>query len=180
MDDSGNKRDLLRLNTPEQDERYRALGRELLDLLPSAVTPRLMQVAIGDWRPEPRWCSTNAQVWVDNNEGWSRVRGFTYASMGDLYPFIQFSAHNVVRSPAGELIDITPDWATDDSLFLAHRGANEEHDEILRLGGALTVPLTASATDAELILEVAGRLQFWVDKAKQMKESLDRGEPLRS
>ena len=66
---------------------------------------------IGDqtpgWSPESGRCHENARRWVEANptyavvHGWLNARGETFDNR------LRFHSHSVVRSPGGELLDIT-------------------------------------------------------------------------
>ena len=70
-------------------------------------------------------CHMNADAWVAANPNYQTVRGWVKcASFGDLGA--RLTAHSVVRTPEGKLLDITP--LADESLrggmhFIEHEGS---------------------------------------------------------
>jgi len=100
-----------------------------------AVRVPFEKVAADGWLPQVAQCHENADVWVRANPGSSVVRGWvTYVSFGDAG--FGLTAHSVVRSASGLLIDITP--LCDESLrqgmrFIEHDGDAASYDELKKV-----------------------------------------------
>lgn len=73
-----------------------------------SVDVRFMPDAfIGDWKPKVGDCHANVDYWVRHHPDYAPVRGWLcYASFGP--DSRGYTAHSVLRTPAGELVDITP------------------------------------------------------------------------
>lgn len=60
-----------------------------------------------DWRPEPGRCHDNARRWVGANPTFKVVHGWLNAKGETSENRLRFHSHSVVRSPSGELLDVT-------------------------------------------------------------------------
>ena len=86
-----------------------------------------------DWSPEGSECHKNAKAWVACHSGYSVVHGWLHIA-GQLGHGASFEAHSVVRSPDGELRDVTKPRGAQ-HLFLRHLGPADEYEEKSRPGG---------------------------------------------
>lgn len=81
---------------------------------------------IGHWRPKVADCHANVDYWVYHCDGYAAVRGWlAYADFG--LNMSGYTAHSVLRSPDGELVDITPvqDCNFVQRRFIPHQGDEE-------------------------------------------------------
>jgi hypothetical protein len=70
--------------------------------------------------PKPNDCHVNVDRWVAENPEHSAARGWVIdGGMGEHYNFV---AHSAVRTPSGELIDIT---CPKSLVLISHRGTPE-------------------------------------------------------
>jgi hypothetical protein len=95
--------------------------------LSQGVQVPFVDVTLDGWTPHIAGCHDNVDTWVKNHPGCSAVRGWvihmSFGPWGD-----GLTAHSVVRTRDGTLIDITPvaEGALRGGLFVEHEG-----DEVL-------------------------------------------------
>lgn len=113
----------------------------------ASLVPFRPYAGFDGWEPQVRQCHANVDHWVRHHPGHTAVRGWlAWASYGSNQ--IGYTAHSVVRSPDGEMFDITPTldpacWRGglithlgDDESFLAMRTLNLE----IRCQGSCPAP----------------------------------------
>ena len=83
----------------------------------------------GDWAPEPNMCHHNVSMWCELRPEYQPVRGWLYFDLPGL-SYVKFVAHSAVRTPEGELFDITPSYASQDYPFI---GCGLSEDEYIQL-----------------------------------------------
>jgi hypothetical protein len=83
-------------------------ARSLLSRLSEALRIQRRAVEVGDWAPTPNDCHGNAEEWVRMNQGWMVVHGWLVADHRSSHDYVDLLPHSMVRSPSGELVDITP------------------------------------------------------------------------
>lgn len=100
------------------------LGDRLLELLSEerAVIAKPMADVFPNWTPHPAECHDNADAWLARRPADEVVRGWMYQRMdrlpeGDVHVFV---AHSVIRTAAGELIDVTLPRLAPAGRFLRH------------------------------------------------------------
>lgn len=88
----------------------------------------------GDWQPQPNQCHENVTIWCLHNITHEPVRGWLYFSLpGTLH--VRFVAHSAVRTPEGQLFDITPSNAGQDYPFITGELTEDEYAELVETGG---------------------------------------------
>jgi hypothetical protein len=90
------------------DEPLTVYARSLLLRLSEALPIPRRAVEVNDWTPTPNDCHGNAEEWVRMNQGWMNVHGWLVADLRSSHDYVDLLPHSVVRSPSGELVDITP------------------------------------------------------------------------
>ncbi|CAJ6621418.1 Uncharacterised protein [Burkholderia pseudomallei] len=100
------------------------LGGRLLDMLRAAraETATPMANLLPDWMPNRAACHDNADAWVARHPADAVVRGWLYQRLdplpeGDQHIFV---AHSVIRTGAGDLIDVTLSENQPTGRFLSH------------------------------------------------------------
>ena len=78
--------------------RRRHTGIRVRDARPNSI----------DWQPDPNDCHNNVTVFCRQNPGFTPVRGWLYFDFRGQEVFVKFLAHSVVKTPEGNLVDITP------------------------------------------------------------------------
>jgi len=110
------------------DARQYALS--LRDRVGDAVVTGRAVIEGGDWQPRQNMCHHNATEWCELKPEFTPVRGWLYFDLPGL-PNVRFVAHSVIRTPSGELSDITPHNATQDYPFLASGLTEEEFAHVV-------------------------------------------------
>ena len=91
--------------------------------LAQGVEVPFVEVALDGWTPRIAGCHENVDAWVEAYPDFAAVRGWViHMSFGPLGNGL--TAHSVVRTPNGALIDITPIkmGAPRGGLFVEHEG----------------------------------------------------------
>jgi hypothetical protein len=88
------------------------------------------------WTPTPNDCHDNAEKWVQLNQGWSVVHGWLVFDLRVSHGYVDLLPHSIVRSPSGELVDVTPlapqaPKAVGVFPFLSHLGAAKEFQHLV-------------------------------------------------
>ena len=86
-----------------------------------------------DWKPTPKFCHANVDVWVLRSPEYATVRGWVVFNQS--HPLIpqsrfRFVAHSVIEASDGRFLDITPSLASQPYPFIRHSGSTEEFDEL--------------------------------------------------
>lgn len=102
--------------------------------LPDAVMLKRVEICIGSWQPEENECHANASQIHLHDSSYTPVRGWLYFDFGGLLDRVQFLAHSAVRTPEGELWDITPSQASQEYPFLAAEESEEEFAAMIEGG----------------------------------------------
>lgn len=105
-------------------------AKDLYSRTGSAALLNRAIVHIGDWKPKANMCHHNVTFWCENRHGYEPVRGWLYFDLPG-FPFVKFVAHSAVRTPEGELFDITPSSATQDYPFIESRLSESEYAELV-------------------------------------------------
>ena len=84
----------------------------------------------GDWVPQPNMCHHNVSIWCEHNPEYQPVRGWLYFALPGV-SYSKFVAHSAVRTPYGELFDITPSSATQDYPFIAGDLSEDEYAQLV-------------------------------------------------
>ncbi len=99
---------------------------ELYNRSADALVCGRAEIVGGAWQPLARNCHDNVNLWCDSNEGYEPVRGWLYFDLVGTMDRVMFVQHSVVRTPEGDLVDITPSNAGQDYPFIP---ATEIDDE---------------------------------------------------
>jgi hypothetical protein len=94
-------------------------------------------------------CHNNVDRWVQEHPKHTAVRGWFVNDINEptngWFPFCYFIAHSVVKDSTGQLIDITPNRASQPYPFIQHDGPETEFIAIVQAGHTqLTVTITPS------------------------------------
>ena len=113
--------------TPGIDKYFAELYLRLKEAKPVPV----ISVAIGDWRPVPRFCHENVDRYTEHQPGRSAVRGWVIGGTDGCEGYL-LVAHSVVEED-NKLYDITPqDGEPSGPLsprwFIRHPGTKETFD----------------------------------------------------
>jgi hypothetical protein len=88
------------------------------------------------WKPQPKYCHANVDVWVRRSPQYQAIRGwvifedFATNPVFRRNPFVRFLAHSIIRAPDGKLLDITPNDLSQPYPFMTHPGTIEEFDKL--------------------------------------------------
>ncbi len=86
---------------------------------------------VGEWKAEAHFCHANTIEWCKRSPGDTRVPGWLYFDLLDMFGHVRFAAHSVVRTQAGELIDITPSELTRPYPFLPAEEDHSQYDVVI-------------------------------------------------
>lgn len=119
----------------------------LFDRVGEAVVAGRAVIEGGDWQPKHNMCHHNATDWCELKPEFTPVRGWLYFDLPGL-PHVKFVAHSIVRTPGGDLVDITPSDATQDYPFLVSGLSDNEYAHVVEeLGfGELHAPKADTST----------------------------------
>lgn len=112
-----------------------AYANTLLERSHEAVVVKRVSVAFEGWEAKANMCHHNVTDFCELCPAYTPVRGWLYFEIAG-NERAKFLAHSVVRTPDGELIDITPWEATAHYPFLA---GNLSDDEYAYLVDELTI-----------------------------------------
>jgi hypothetical protein len=90
------------------DDLLAIYAQSLLSRLSDAIRVPLRNVVSDDWSPTPNDCHDNAEKWVELNQGWTVVHGWLVFDLRVTHGHVDLLPHSVVRSPNGDLVDVTP------------------------------------------------------------------------
>ena len=107
----------------------------------SVIAP-YVQRSIESWKPEPKQCHRNVDIWVAGAPGSRAVRGWMLfdvaeASLG-LLNYVLFEAHSVVEEN-GPLVDIAPSSASRRYPFIRHPGDDQDFKKLVEHVGISTI-----------------------------------------
>jgi hypothetical protein len=96
----------------------------------------------GNWNPQPKMCHHNVTEYCIYKPKYKPVRGWLVFSFPQL-GFYKFISHSALKSPDGEVFDITPTTVQKVYPFLASGLSCAEYAEILKFceNGELIVPI---------------------------------------
>ncbi len=95
------------------------LAAQLAAALPGTQLPHVGDRTPG-WTPERSGCHENARRWVEANPAFVIVHGWLNAKGETFENRLRFVSHSVVRSPDGELMDITLGTGDPRYAFILH------------------------------------------------------------
>lgn len=114
----------------------------LLRNLANARTLPRRTIVGGNWQPKPKMCHHNVTEYCIFKPKYKPVRGwlvFNFSQLG----FYKFVSHSVLKSPEGEVFDITPTTVLETYPFLSSGLSCTEYAVLLRFceGGEIIVPI---------------------------------------
>lgn len=104
-----------------------AYGSRLYQRRESGVIAERVEIAIGDWRPLKNRCHENATIHCERDPSCVPIRGWLFFDFGYQLPYVQFTAHSVVRRGDGVLMDITPAQTFQLYPFIQAEEADEKY-----------------------------------------------------
>jgi hypothetical protein len=105
-------------------------GRALMERAGEAQRLLRAEVRAPDWEPQPNRCHENVTIWCESNQGYVPVRGWLFFDLPGL-PHARFVAHSAVRTPDGQLYDITPSNAMQEYPFLEAQLSEEDFADLV-------------------------------------------------
>ena len=99
-----------------------------------AVILRRMEIEIGSWRPLENECHSNVAIVHHHSPSYCPVHGWLYFDFDHQLDRAQFLAHSALRSPSGELWDITPSRASQEYPFLSALESEKEYFALIDQG----------------------------------------------
>lgn len=109
-------------------------AKTLYSRVGAAVSLKRATIEGGDWVPQPNMCHHNVSIWCQQMPDYTVVRGWLYFDLPGLN-YVKFVAHSAVRTPEGELFDITPSNASQDYPFIESDLGEEEYAELVETRG---------------------------------------------
>lgn len=109
-------------------------AKALYSRVGGAVTLKRAKIEGGDWEPQPNMCHHNVSMWCQLRTDYKAVRGWLYFDLPGL-DYVKFVAHSAVRTPDGELFDITPSNASQDYPFIESGLSEEEYAKLVETRG---------------------------------------------
>lgn len=109
-------------------------AKTLYSRVGAAVILKRATIGGGDWEPQPNMCHHNVSIWCQHMPEYKAVRGWLYFDLPGLN-YVKFVAHSAVRTPDGELFDITPSSATQDYPFIESGLSEEKYAEFVETRG---------------------------------------------
>jgi hypothetical protein len=111
-------------------EQLEALAANLYARRGEGVLVPRVDVKIGEWVPQNGYCHGNVMTWLEHHPKHRAVRGWVladYLAVG----FVRFFSHSVIETEDGALMDITPNAAPWQYLFIRHAGSEDSYAEIV-------------------------------------------------
>lgn len=87
-------------------------------------------ISIGEWEAKPKMCHYNVNELHRFNTNYKPVRGWLYFDI-PLLNCVKFVAHSAIKTPEGEIIDITPSDVPRDYPFLDGNLSEEQFEYIV-------------------------------------------------
>lgn len=117
------------------DARRRQIALRLVARLRHAKCARQIGETVPD--SQPGQCHQNCARWAEAHPGDRVIRGWLDSSYQILPPTRQFSAHSVIETAGGDLLDVTLRSSEAQHHFLRHEGSPEEFDALTDPVGGL-------------------------------------------
>lgn len=105
-------------------------AKELYSRVGSATLLNRATIAGGDWEPQANMCHHNVTICCELKPEYTPVRGWLYFELPGA-SFVKFVAHSAVRTPDGELYDITPSNASQDYPFVDGGLSEDQYSELV-------------------------------------------------
>lgn len=89
-------------------------------------------IDVGDWKAQQNMCHNNASALHLHDDEYALVRGWLYFDLPGL-PYVKFVSHSAVKTPDGEIVDITPkpSTATQDYPFIEGNLTEEDYQHLV-------------------------------------------------
>lgn len=85
-----------------------------------------------NWQPSQNNCHANALILESFGEGYTAVHGWLFVDFDGTRDFVRFTAHSVVMTTEGQLLDVTPYHPGAPSYsFIASHLSDIEYEAIL-------------------------------------------------
>jgi hypothetical protein len=110
-----------------------AYGDRLYQRRDSGVIAERVEIVVGDWAPLQNRCHENATVHCELDPSCEPVRGWLFFDFGHQLPYVQFTAHSVVRRGDGVLMDITPAQTFQMYPFIQAEEGEDEYAALIEL-----------------------------------------------
>lgn len=109
-----------------------AYARSLYARVHEARVLERVEIDAGDWKAQQNMCHHNASALHLHDDRYTPIRGWLYVDLPGL-PYVKFVSHSAVKSPAGEIVDITPkpSAATQDYPFLEGNLSEDEYQYLV-------------------------------------------------
>lgn len=91
-----------------------------------------VEIGIVDWEAQPNMCHHNVTVLYLHDNSYTPVRGWLYFALPGL-GYVKFVSHSAVKTPEGEIVEITPKAtaASQDYPFLEGNLTEEDYEYIV-------------------------------------------------
>ena len=109
-------------------------AKSLYTKISEALLLKRAAIENGDWEPQPNMCHHNVSTWCELKSDYSPVRGWLYFDLPGLN-YVKFVSHSAVKSPEGELYDVSPSNASQDYPFIDGGLTEEEYTELVETRG---------------------------------------------
>ena len=126
---------MCRIEPPLQTAAQNAYAANLYTRIGEAVMLQRVEVNLGGWRPKENECHLNASEIYHRNAAYEPVRGWLYFDFDGKLDRVQFVSHSAVRTPDGQLCDVTPSNASREYPFIPALETEEEYSALVE-GGA--------------------------------------------
>jgi len=109
-----------------------AYARSLYARIHEARVLRRAEIDAGDWKAQENMCHHNASAVHLHDDRYVPVRGWLYFDLPGL-GYVKFVSHSAVKTPEGEIVDITPkpSSATQDYRFLEGNLSEEDYQYLV-------------------------------------------------
>lgn len=123
-------------------------ARSLYGRIGEARVLRRVEIDAENWEAQPNMCHHNASALHLQDARYTPVRGWLYFDLPGL-GYVKFVSHSAVRTPDGEIVDITPkpSAATQDYPFLEGNLSEGEYQYLVEEcgHGEINLPVNNNA-----------------------------------
>jgi hypothetical protein len=107
-----------------------------------------VEINAGDWKAQQNMCHHNASALHLHDNQYFPVRGWLYFDFGVL-GYVKFVSHSAVKTPEGEIVDITPkpSAATQDYPFMEGNLSEDDYQYLVECCGysEINLPVVQNA-----------------------------------
>ena len=125
---------MFQIDTPDQPPKQNAYAARLFARRGEALMLQRVRVNLDGWEPRENECHSNATEIHCRNSAYLPVRGWLYFDFDGLLNKVHFVAHSAVRTPEGQLCDVTPSRASRDYPFIPAEESEEEFAALIEGG----------------------------------------------